>query len=81
MGYQHYPYHLASKGRQEFFRCVRETMNLLPHQLVAIAICRHLPIRVRAAALRNLTCEAPLHRTQGRPYAERRRIVRKYYKI
>ncbi|TDN59059.1 hypothetical protein [Paraburkholderia sp. BL10I2N1] len=37
--------------------------------------------RYRAAALRHIAIDAPLSVTLGRPFAERRRLVRRYYGI
>ncbi|CAE6967723.1 hypothetical protein [Paraburkholderia domus] len=37
--------------------------------------------RYRTAALRHLVMDAPLSVTQGRPFAERRRLVRRHYGV
>lgn len=65
-----------------FSRCIFQTYRLPAEALVAIARdrARYTPV-MRAAALRNLVGEAPLAVTQGRPFAERRRLVRAHYGV
>ena len=42
---------------------------------------RRYSTHYRAAALRHLVIDAPLSVTGGRPFAERRRLVRRHYGI
>jgi len=75
-------YVLASEKRQRFMLHVRTT-NVLPiYHLVRIAKARdsYSP-QMRAAALRNLVAQAPVEVTQGRCFAERRRLVRAHYEV
>lgn len=72
-------------NRQRILRfgmMVWQTYGLPHEQLVRIvrAKKRH-SAHFRAAALRHLVAEAPLSVTGGRPFAERRRRVRRYYGI
>ena len=60
-------YHLYGLPEAKLLRIVRSKKRYSPHY--------------RAAALRYLVCDAPLSVTEGRPYAERRRRVRKHYGI
>ena len=66
----------------EFSRCVGQTYGLSQDMLVSIVTARdrYTP-RFRAAALRNLVCDAPLSVTRGMPYAARRRAVRTFYQV
>jgi hypothetical protein len=73
--------HHLSERRQAFYRSVRAVDVLPQHHLVRIAKERGYHVRVRAAALRVLTSTSPVEITMGRPYAERRRLVRKHYDI
>ena len=73
---------LASAKRQRFFGHIRST-NVLPiYHLVRVANAKeqYSPL-MRAAALRNLVCIAPLEITKGACYLERRRSVRAFYGI
>lgn len=72
---------LASRNRQAFFGHIR-TVEVLPNYHVLRVIREpSYPPRVRAAALRILVDRAPIDVTKGRPFAERRRLVRKHYKV
>jgi hypothetical protein len=66
----------------DFSRLVAQSYGLSADQLVAVIKARdQFTVRMRAAALRNLVCSAPLAVTQGRPYAERRRLARAHYGV
>jgi hypothetical protein len=73
---------LASERRQRFFKHIRSTYPLQPHQLVHIirARERYSPL-VRVAALRNLICSTSVEITQGRSYLDRRRLVRHHFGV
>lgn len=74
--------HLLSERRQAFFGHIRATDCLPTYHLVRIIRSKDCYcVRVRAAALRNLVGKASLDVTQGRPFAERRRLVRKHYDV
>lgn len=73
---------VCSEKRQRFFQHIRTT-NVLPAyhlQRVARDSASYSPL-MRAAALRNLVAAAPLHVTQGLPFARRRKLVREHYKV
>ena len=73
---------LCSVARQAFFGHIRATDCLPTYHLVRIIRSKDCySVRMRAAALRTLVCKAPLDVTLGRPYAERRRLVRKHYDV
>lgn len=73
---------LAGEKRQRFFGHLRATYVLPEHHLVRIAkSANSYSSAVRAAALRNLVCKAPLEVTKGLPYAQRRRLCRVHYGI
>ena len=68
--------------RTEFYRNVR--MCYGQTEAVLLRIIRDRPgrsPRFRAAALRNLICDASLEVTQGQPYLQRRRLVREHYRV
>ncbi len=69
---------LASETRQRFMLHVRTTSVLAAYHLVRIARSSHSP-QMCSAALRNLVCRAPIEVTSGRPYPEKRRLVRAHY--
>lgn len=73
---------LAGEKRQLFFGHIRATDELPPHHLVRVIRSKqsYSPF-FRAAVLRNLVYSAPVEVTQGRPYIERRRLVRAYYGV
>ncbi|RUP35714.1 MAG: hypothetical protein EKK45_00310 [Curvibacter sp.] len=73
---------LASEKRQRFFGHIRATDVLPPHHMLRVIRSkeRYTPF-FRAAVLRNLVCNAPVEVTHGRPYAERRRLVRDHYGV
>jgi hypothetical protein len=73
---------LASEKRQRFFGHLRATEVLPVYHLIRIArsSADYNP-RVRAAALRQLVARAPIEVTLGRPFPERRRLVRTHYGI
>lgn len=73
--------HHFSDKRQAFYRSVKCYSSIDARQLKEIVAERRISVRARAAALRVLTCIASLEITQGRPYAERRRLVRKHHNI
>ena len=65
-----------------FSRMVYDCYRCSHGQLLEIISAKgRLSARYRAAALRNLVGNAPLSVTLGRPYAERRRLVRKHYGV
>jgi hypothetical protein len=65
-----------------FARMVFETYCCTNDELIAIVKAKgRVSARFRAAALRNLVGNASLSVTLGRPYAERRRLVRKHYGV
>lgn len=72
---------LASEKRQRFLGHLRATDVLPPFHLVRVAQEEGYSVLMRAAALRNLTACAPIEVTKGRPYAERRRLVRAHFGI
>jgi hypothetical protein len=65
-----------------FSRLVAQTYPLPRDVLVSIvrAQDRYSPM-FRAAALRHIVAKAPLDVTGGRPFAERRRAVRRFYQL
>lgn len=72
---------LASERRQAFFGHLRACEVLPPYHLKRIIADAGYSARLRSAALRVLVGKSPLEVTQGRPYAERRRLVRQHYRI
>ncbi|CAB3806761.1 hypothetical protein LMG28138_05840 [Pararobbsia alpina] len=65
-----------------FSRCVFDT-HQLPHGLLVSIVRardRYSPL-FRAAALRHIVADAPLAVTGGRPFAQRRRAVRRFYQL
>jgi len=72
---------LASERRQTFFGHIRACDVLPPFHLRRVIADKGYSARLRAAALRVLTAIAPIEVTQGRPFAERRRLVRRHYKL
>lgn len=72
---------LLSESRRKFWGHIRATYPLGEHHQIRIIRDKGYPPRLRAAALRNLTCDAPSEVTMVRPYAERRRLVRKHYQV
>lgn len=70
---------LSGESRQRFFGHLRATEVLPDHHLIRIVQAREAyGPRVRAAALRHLVARAPIDVTLGRPFAERRRLVRSH---
>jgi hypothetical protein len=57
--------------------------NSLPHEVLVQIIKSRTQYSTyfRAAALRNLVGHAPLSVTCGRPFADRRRLVRRHYGV
>ena len=75
-------WNLVSMKRQLFFAFIRETHTLPVASLRTIVANKaHSSPRYRAAALRNLMQASPSVLTQGRPFAEKRRIVRLHYGV
>lgn len=73
---------LASQRRQRFFLYVRQTYGLGADELVrVIRASEQYTLSLRVAALRNLVAIAPISITQGRCYAQRRRLVRSHFAI
>lgn len=72
---------LAAEKRQRFFANIRATRRLREEELVRIAADKGYSLSVRSAALRNLVTLAPVEVTLGRPFAQRRRLVREHYGI
>lgn len=68
--------------RQRFYRQIYSTRGLTIAQLIGV-IKNHAIYspRFRSAALRNLMGQAPLTITQGRPFAQKRILVRKHYNV
>lgn len=65
-----------------FSRLVMQTYGLPVEQLIAVITAKdRFSVRLRAAALRNLVADAPLAVTHGRPFGQRRRLVRKHYGV
>ena len=59
-----------------------DTSGLSQDALIGIVKSRlRYSTHYRAAALRHLVIDAPLSVTCGRPFAERRRLVRRHYGI
>lgn len=73
--------HIASERRQAFYGHVRAVDVLPAYHLKRIINDKSYPLRVRAAALRVLVARAPIEVTHGRPYPERRLLVRKHYQV
>lgn len=75
-------YVLASEKRQRFWLHVRAT-SVLPsfHLIRIIRSAESYSPLMRAAALRNLVCSAPIEIIRGRCYSERRRLVRAYFGV
>lgn len=73
---------ISGEKRQRFFHHIRTTYVLPPHHLQRVArdSASYSPL-MRAAALRNLVAAAPVHVTQGLPFARRRKLVREHYKV
>jgi hypothetical protein len=71
--------------RQRFVRFSRQVAQTyaLPHDaLVSIVRARdNYSPTLRAAALRHIVMQAPLHVTGGQPFAARRRAVRRFYQL
>lgn len=67
--------------RQNYFLNVRLMSKLSIPELVCIAASEKLTVNLRAAALRVLTCIAPVEVTKGLHYAARRILVRKHFAI
>lgn len=68
--------------RAYFYRLVHETYGLAEAELLVIIRAKGVfSPRYRAAALRHLHRIAPLDVTQGRPFAEARRLVRRHYGV
>ncbi len=75
-------WNLVSTKRQLFFAFIRATHTLPVASLRSIVANKaHSSPRYRAAALRNLMQAAPLDVTLGRPFAEKRIIVRLHYGV
>ena len=72
---------IAGKKRQRFFGHLRATDVLPIHHLVRVVKDETYPPFFRAAVLRNLVNVAPIEVTQGRPFCERRRLVRAHYRV
>lgn len=72
-------------NRQRIFRfglMIWQTHGLSREQLLGIVKAKkRYSAHFRSAALRHLVMDAPLSITNGRPFAERRRRVRKHYGI
>lgn len=68
--------------RQRFYGHIRTTDVLPIYHLVRIAKAKELysPL-MRAAALRNLCCVAPLEVTKGACFRTRLRLIRSHYGI
>ena len=68
--------------RAQFYRLVFETYVLNESQLLLIVRSKDVwSARYRAAALRHLHRLAPLDVTQGRPFADARRLARRNYGV
>ena len=68
--------------RAQFYRLVSETYVLSESQLLRIVRAKDVwSARYRAAALRHLHRVAPLDVTQGRPFAQARRLARRHYGV
>ena len=71
-----------SDQRLRFYRHVHDTSAFPVGTLVHIIQCKNsYSLRLRAAALRNLVCDAPLEVTKDAPYAAARRLTRAHYGI
>jgi|JI10StandDraft_1071094.scaffolds.fasta_scaffold80572_3 hypothetical protein len=73
---------LASPRRQAFMAQIRATYAMPLAVLLNVVRNRdsYTPL-YRTAALRNVVCAAPLDVTQGRCFAERRRLCRSHFAI
>jgi hypothetical protein len=67
--------------RWRYFWYLRATEVLPPEHLMGILRQVSYSVECRAAALRSLVGKAPKKLTGGRPYPERRRIVRTHYQV
>jgi hypothetical protein len=76
-----FPSNLVNEKRRKFWGHLSATGVLPRHHLVRVIRDKSYSALLRSAALRNLTCIAPLEVTQGQPYAQRRRLVRKHYNV
>lgn len=71
-----------SHRRRRFVQCLVDADRLSTEQLIVVVRARFsVSALARCAALRVLTALAPIEVTQGRPYLERRRLVRKHYGV
>ena len=71
----------VSQGQRAFQASIRASYGLSCKQLLQVLSNNTGTSRFRAAALRNLVACAPLEVTRGRPFLERRRLVRKHYRV
>ncbi|MGF6440312.1 hypothetical protein [Paraburkholderia youngii] len=68
--------------RQRFFASIQRYALLTIEQLVDVARDQQrFSPRSRAAALRHIVARAPIEVTLGRPFAARRRLVRKHFGV
>ena len=72
---------LLSARHQAFFRHLRASYALPNQHLLRIIADKTHPPLARAAALRILVATAPIDVTQGRPFLERRWLVREHYRV
>ncbi|PVX85757.1 hypothetical protein [Paraburkholderia unamae] len=71
-----------NERRAQFHHLVYVTYELSESQLLAVVRAKDaFSVRYRAAALRHLHRLAPLDVTQGRPFAEARRLVRRHHDV
>lgn len=73
---------MPSNRHCQFMRYVRQLYGCRTEQLMFVLARpdRYSPV-FRSAALRNLVARTPVNVTQGRPYLERRRLVRCHYGV
>ena len=73
---------ILSEKRQRFFGSIQRYATLTLTQLIDVARDgKQYSPRSRAAALRHIVARAPITVTQGRPYAARRRLVRRHFGV
>ncbi|ABD71990.1 hypothetical protein Rfer_4304 (plasmid) [Rhodoferax ferrireducens T118] len=64
-----------------FYRDIRYCYTMTQERLVDIVRNKQLSPMFRAAALRNVVCNADITITKGRTWGHRRRLVRQHFNI
>ncbi len=71
----------ALDKRFRFYRDIRYCHTMTHERLVDIVRNRQLSPQFRAAALRNVVCNADITITKGRTWGLKRRLVRQHFNI